>query len=86
MAESPLYPPPALFPNPPTPPFWTWHSSVLGHIIFARPRVSNPIDGLLGHPLLHMQLETQALGGTGYFILLFLLQGFRPLYLFGYFL
>ena len=39
-----------------------WHSPVLGHIIFARPRASPPIDGCLGHPLLHMQLETQALG------------------------
>jgi hypothetical protein len=29
----------------------------LGHIIFARPRASPPIDGQLGHPLLHMQLE-----------------------------
>ena len=40
----------------------------LGHMIFTRPRASPPIDGLLGHPLLHMQLETQALGvceGTG---------------------
>jgi hypothetical protein len=33
------------------------------------PRASPPIDGLLGHPLLHMQLEAQILGvlvrGTG---------------------
>jgi hypothetical protein len=62
--ESPLYPPPALLPNPPTPASWPWNSPVLGHIIFTRPRVSPPIDGLLGHPLLHMQLETQALGDT----------------------
>jgi hypothetical protein len=27
-----------------------------------RLRASHPIDGQLGHPLLHMQLETQALG------------------------
>jgi hypothetical protein len=32
------------------------------HIIFATPRASHPIDGQLGHPLLHIQLETQALG------------------------
>ena len=60
-----LYPPPALLPNPPTPTSWSWHSPVLGHMIFARPRASPPIDGQLGHPLLHMQLETQALGDTG---------------------
>jgi hypothetical protein len=29
---------PALLPYPPTPTSWFWHSSVLGHIIFARPR------------------------------------------------
>jgi hypothetical protein len=32
-------------------------------MIFARPRDSPHIDGRLGYPLLHMQLETQALGG-----------------------
>jgi hypothetical protein len=31
-------------------------------MIFTRPRVSLPIDGRLGHPLLHMQLETQLWG------------------------
>jgi hypothetical protein len=31
-------------------------------MIFAIPRASPPIDGLLGHPLLHMQLETQLWG------------------------
>jgi hypothetical protein len=30
-----------------------------------RPRACPPIDGLLGHPLLHMKLETQSLRGTG---------------------
>jgi hypothetical protein len=62
--QSPLYPPPALLPNPPTPASWPWHSPVLGHMIFARPKASPPIDGQLGHPLLHMQLETSS-GGTG---------------------
>jgi hypothetical protein len=33
------------------------------HMIFIRPRASPPIDGRLGHPLLHMQLETQLWGG-----------------------
>jgi hypothetical protein len=42
--------------------FLAWHSPVLGHIKFARPRASLPNDGRLGHLLLHMQLETQALG------------------------
>ena len=60
--ERPLYPPPTLIPNPPTPNSWPWHSPVLGHIIFARPRASPPNDGRLGHLLLHMQLETGAQG------------------------
>jgi hypothetical protein len=36
--ESPLYPPPSLFPYPPTPTFSPWCYPVLGHIKFARPR------------------------------------------------
>jgi hypothetical protein len=60
--ESPLYPPPTLLPNPPTPASWPWHSPVLGHIIFTRPRAFPPNDGRLGHLLLHMQLETRARG------------------------
>jgi hypothetical protein len=31
-------------------------------MIFAKPRASPPIDGLLGHPFLNMQLETQLWG------------------------
>jgi hypothetical protein len=61
-SERPLYPSPTLRPNPPTPASWPWHSPVLGHMIFTRPKASPPIDGRLGHPLLHMQLETQLLG------------------------
>jgi hypothetical protein len=34
--KSPAYPP-TPFPYPPTPPFWPWHSPVLGHIKFACP-------------------------------------------------
>jgi hypothetical protein len=60
--QSPLYPLPDLLTNPPTPASWPWHSPVLGHIIFTRPRASPPIDAQLGHPLLHMQLETQIWG------------------------
>jgi hypothetical protein len=30
-SESPLYHPPALLPNPPTPASWPWHSPVLGY-------------------------------------------------------
>jgi hypothetical protein len=60
-SENPLYPPHTLLPNPPTPASWPWHSPVLGHIIFARPRASPPNDGQLGHLLLHIQLETRAL-------------------------
>jgi hypothetical protein len=60
--QSFLFPPPALLPNPPLPSSWPWHSSVLGHMICARPRAPYPIDGRLGHPLLHMQLETQLWG------------------------
>jgi hypothetical protein len=56
--KSPIHTPPALLPNPPTSTFWPWHSPVLGHMIFPIPRVSPPIDGRLGHPLLHMHLET----------------------------
>jgi hypothetical protein len=36
--KSSLYPPPALLPYSPTPTSWPWHSPVLGHIKFARPR------------------------------------------------
>jgi hypothetical protein len=60
-SQIPLYPSPALLPNSPTPASWPWHSPVLGHMIFTKPRASPPIDG---HPLLHMQLETQLLGGV----------------------
>jgi hypothetical protein len=59
--KSPI-PSPALLSNPPTPTSWPWHSPVLGHIIFTRPRASPPNNGRLGHLLLHMQLETKALG------------------------
>ena len=62
LSPKPPYPSPALLPSPPTPTSWPWCSPVLGHMIFARPRASPPIDGQLGHLLIHMQLETQILG------------------------
>ena len=60
--KSSLYSLPALLPYSPTPTSWPWRSPVLRHIKVARPRASLPNDGRLGHLLLHMQLETQALG------------------------
>ena len=87
LGSSPLYPPPALLLSLLTATSWPWCSRVLGHIIFTRPRASQPSDGRLGHPLLNMQLETELWGGggTGQFIL-FLLYSCRPLQLLGYFL
>jgi hypothetical protein len=58
--ESSPYPPPLPYPSTPT--SWPCHSPVLGHMKFARPGASLPSDGQLGHLLLHMQLETRALG------------------------
>jgi hypothetical protein len=63
-----------------------WHSPILGHIIFARPRASPPIDGQLGHPLLHMQLKTWALSVL---VSSYCCSSYRvadPLQLLGYFL
>jgi hypothetical protein len=57
---SPILPTHTLLPNPPT--SLPWHYPVLGHMIFARLRASPANDGQLGHLLLHMQLETLALG------------------------
>jgi hypothetical protein len=53
---------PTMIPYSPTPTSWPWCFPVLGLIMFARPRGSLPNDGWLGHLLLHMQLETGALG------------------------
>jgi hypothetical protein len=60
--ETLLYSPPTLPPNPPTPASWPCPSPLLGHVIFTSPRSFPPIDGRLGNPLLHMQLETQFWG------------------------
>jgi hypothetical protein len=39
--------------------YWLWHSQTLGYRVFIVPRAFSSIDVLLGHPLLHMQLEPQ---------------------------
>ena len=52
----PLPPPPVLQPNHSH--SWSWYSPILGHRAFTGPRASPPTDDQLGHPLLHMQLET----------------------------
>jgi hypothetical protein len=62
LPPKPLNTPLALLSNPPTSTSWPWNSPVLGRMIFARPRAFPSIDGQLGHPLLHMQLETQLWG------------------------
>jgi hypothetical protein len=52
------YPLPSLpAPKPTHSPSWPWHSPILGHRTFTRPRASPLIDDRLSHPLLHMQLE-----------------------------
>jgi hypothetical protein len=52
-----LAPPPA--PQPTHSNFLALAFPYMGHRIFTGPRVSPPIDDQLGHPLLHMQLETR---------------------------
>jgi hypothetical protein len=54
--------PTALITNPPTPNSWPRHSPVQGHIIFTRQVAYPPNDSILCHLLLHMELETRALG------------------------
>jgi hypothetical protein len=62
ISKVPYTLPPALQPNPPTPTSWPWRSPVLGHIKFVISKGLSSNVGQLGHLLLHMQLETQALG------------------------
>jgi hypothetical protein len=62
--KAPYNLPPALPPAHPTPSSWPWHSPVLEHMIFARPRASLPIDGRLGHPLLPKELRGHATQGV----------------------
>jgi hypothetical protein len=51
--------PPPLAPQPTHSHSWSWHSLILGHRAFTGPSVTPPIDDRLGHPLLHIQLESQ---------------------------
>jgi hypothetical protein len=60
--KSPIPSPHSCSPTHPLPLLGPGVSPVLGHRKFARPRASLPNDGRLGHLLLHMQLETRALG------------------------
>jgi hypothetical protein len=62
-------------PNLSTPASWPWHSPVLRHMTFRRPRASPPNDGQLGHLLLHPinSHQTQTLEYSFY------LNGFRLL-------
>jgi hypothetical protein len=62
LSPNPPIPSCSMLPNPLTPASWPWHPPVLGHVIFTIPRASPPIDGWLGHPLLHMQPKTQFWG------------------------
>ena len=54
---------PTPLPYPPTPTSWSWCSPILRHKKVAWPMASLSTDGLLGHLLIHMQLETLAPGG-----------------------
>jgi hypothetical protein len=53
----PFPPPPA--PQPTHSHSRSWHSPILGHRTFTRPRNFPPIDDRLGHPQLQIQLEPQ---------------------------
>jgi hypothetical protein len=76
--KSSLYPPPALLPSPPTPTSWPWHSPVLGHIKFARPRGLSSQWWPTSHLLLLMQLEIRALGwGGGVLVSLYCCSTYR---------
>jgi hypothetical protein len=73
--------------HPPTPTSAPLHSPMLGHRAFTGPKASSSIDVWHGNPLLHMQLVSCVLlglvpgssGCTGWFMLLFLLWGSKPL-------
>ena len=51
--------PPLPAPQPTHSHSWSWHSPILEHRAFTGLRASPSINDRLGHPLLHMQLESQ---------------------------
>jgi hypothetical protein len=57
LRKPPTSSPLPLLTNSLTPASWSWHFPTLGHRAFPGPRAFPPIDDLLGHPLLHLQLE-----------------------------
>jgi hypothetical protein len=69
-----------LLPNPPIPASSLWHSPILRHRAFTGPKASPPIDDLLGHLLLQMQLEPRVPPGVFFDWL------FSPRELWGYWL
>jgi hypothetical protein len=97
LVPPPKIPYPLPPPRPPAPQpthSWPWHSPILGHRAFTGPRAPPPIDDQQGHSLLHIQLEPQVLLRVflysskelwGYWLLMFLLWGFSPSQLPGYF-
>jgi hypothetical protein len=62
LSESSLYPPTALLSKPHNPTSWPWHSPILGHIIFERPKASPFIDGRLGFLIDHTLLQWNIMG------------------------
>jgi len=60
LSPFPVSPPKTTQCPPPLPASLSTHYSflMLGHRILTKPRASHPTDDRLGHPLLHMQLET----------------------------
>jgi hypothetical protein len=78
LSENPLPLPPYPGPQSTHFHFLALAFPILGHRIFARPRASPPIDGQLGHPLLHIKLE------TGVPLCVFIDWWFSPCELWGY--
>jgi hypothetical protein len=59
--KSPIPSPLPCSPTHTLPNYRPWHSSVLGDVIFARPRASPLTVGRLGHPLLHISEHLHSL-------------------------
>jgi hypothetical protein len=95
----PIPSPSPLLTNTPTPASLSWHPPILGHQVFTGPRASPLIDDKTilcyiyswSHESLHVYTLVGGLipvssGGTGLFILLFILWGCKTLQLLGSFL